>query len=71
MLALAKTDLTVAGAYFRLAEDPAVAERFATLIVSEYRRCCDAVLQMTGQPRLLEDVTWLGPSAAGARWWTR
>ena len=62
VLALAKTDLTVAGAYFRLPEDPAVAERFATRIVSEYRRCCDAVLQMTGQPRLLEDVTWLQDS---------
>jgi phosphoenolpyruvate carboxylase len=62
VLALAKTDLTVAGAYFRLAEDPAAAERFATQIVSEYRRCCDAVLQMTGRSRLLEDVPWLQES---------
>ncbi len=62
VLALAKTDLTVAAAYFRLAEDPALAERFATLIASEHRRCCEAVLQMTGQPRLLEDVAWLQES---------
>lgn len=62
VLALAKTDLTAAGAYFRLAEDPAVAERFAALIVNEYGRCCDAVAQMTGQSRLLEDVAWLQES---------
>jgi len=62
VLALAKTDLTVANAYFRLVADPALEERFAPLIVSEYRRCCDAVLQMTGQPRLLDDVSWLRES---------
>ncbi len=62
VLALAKTDLTVAGAYFRLAEDPAVQERFATRIVSEYRLCSEAVLQMTGRPALLEDVPWLQDS---------
>lgn len=62
VLALAKTDVAVAGVYFQLAEDPALAERFATLIVTEYRRCCDAVLEMTGQSRLLNDVVWLQDS---------
>jgi phosphoenolpyruvate carboxylase len=61
-LALAKSDLTVAGVYFRLADEPALAERFGTRIVAEYRRCCDAVLQMTGQQRLLDDVPWLQDS---------
>jgi phosphoenolpyruvate carboxylase len=61
-LALAKTDLTVASVYFRLTDDSDLAERFAALIVGEYHRCCDAVLQMTGQPRLLENVAWLRDS---------
>jgi phosphoenolpyruvate carboxylase len=61
-LALAKTDLAIAEAYFRLAEDPALEERFARLIVGEFRRCCDAVLEMTGQPHLMDDVSWLKDS---------
>ena len=62
VLALAKTDLTIANAYFRLAGDAVLEEQFATLIVGEYRRGCDAVLQMTGQSRLLDDVSWLRDS---------
>ncbi len=62
VLALAKTDLTIAKAYFRLAGDSNLEEKFATLIVGEYRRCCDAVREMTGQSHLLGDVAWLRDS---------
>ena len=62
MLALAKTDLTIANAYFRLVGDPVLEEQFATLIVGEYRRGCDAVFEMTGQSHLLDDVSWLRDS---------
>jgi phosphoenolpyruvate carboxylase len=61
-LALAKTDLAIAEVYFRLAGDPALEERFASLIVDEYRRCCEALPQITGQPHLLDDVSWLQDS---------
>jgi phosphoenolpyruvate carboxylase len=52
----------IAEAYFRLAGDPALEERFARLIVGEYQRCCDAVLEVTGQSHLLDDVSWLQDS---------
>jgi phosphoenolpyruvate carboxylase len=62
ILALAKTDLAVAKAYFGLVGNPELEERFATMIVEEYRRCCDAILEMTGQTHLLDDVSWLRDS---------
>jgi phosphoenolpyruvate carboxylase len=61
VLALAKTNLAIASDYFRLAAEPAC-QAFASLIVNEYEQCCNAVLEMTGQPRLLDDVSWLRDS---------
>ena len=62
VLALAKTNLAIAGGYFRLAGEPTDQPQFAALIVSEYQRCCAAMLETTGQPRLLDDVPWLRDS---------
>jgi phosphoenolpyruvate carboxylase len=62
VLALAKTNLAVAGHYFRLAEASTNHEPFASLITGEYERCCAAARQVTGQPHLLEDVAWLQDS---------
>ncbi|MBM4089465.1 MAG: phosphoenolpyruvate carboxylase [Planctomycetes bacterium] len=61
VLALAKTNLAIARDYFRLAAEPAC-RQFASLIVNECQQCCNAVLEMTGQPRLLDDVSWLRDS---------
>jgi phosphoenolpyruvate carboxylase len=61
-LALAKTDLTIAGAYFRLVENPDLEEKFSSLIANEYDRCCEAVAATTGQSSLLIDVPWLQDS---------
>jgi phosphoenolpyruvate carboxylase len=62
VLALAKTNLPIAGGYFRLVGEPADQPQFAALIVREYQRCCAAMLETTGQPRLLDDVPWLRDS---------
>ena len=62
VLALAKTNLAVAAGYFRLAGEPTDQPQFAALIVSEYQRCCAAMLETTGRPRLLDDVPWLRDS---------
>lgn len=62
VMALAKTRLAIARAYFELAEDPAVAQRFAAMIVEEFERSCQAATEITGQRQLLDDVAWLRES---------
>ncbi len=59
VLALAKTNLAIAHTYFQLVGESTQQEPFASLIVDEYHRCCDAAAVLTGQPRLLNDVSWL------------
>ena len=59
VLALAKTNLAIAHSYFQLVGEPSQQEPVASLIVEEYHRCCDATAVLTGQPRLLNDVSWL------------
>jgi len=61
---LPATNLATAGGYFRLAAQATDGPQFAALIVSEYQRCSAAVLEATGQPRLLDDVPWLRESIA-------
>jgi phosphoenolpyruvate carboxylase len=61
-LALAKTNLAVAEHYFRLAEESTDQLPFAGLITDEYARCCAAVRHVTGQTRLLDNVSWLQSS---------
>jgi phosphoenolpyruvate carboxylase len=63
-LALAKTNLAVANGYFQLADELGDAKPLVSLIVSEHQRCCEAVLSITGQERLLADVSWLRDSIA-------
>jgi phosphoenolpyruvate carboxylase len=62
ILALAKTNLVIAERHFQLAEESTREEPFAALIANEYRRSCDAISQVTGQPRLLDNVSWLQES---------
>ncbi len=53
-LALTKVDLPIARRYAELVSDAAVRERFFRLVVAEYQRTLAAVLEVTGQSRLME-----------------
>jgi phosphoenolpyruvate carboxylase len=53
-LALTKVDLPIARRYAELVDDAALRERFFGLVVAEYQRTLTAVLEITGQSRLME-----------------
>lgn len=53
-LALTKVDLPIAWRYAELVADAALRGRFFELVVAEHRRTLTAVLEVTGQSRLLE-----------------
>lgn len=53
-LALTKVDLPIAQRYAELVGDAALRERFFGLVVAEYQRTLTAVLEVTGQSRLME-----------------
>jgi phosphoenolpyruvate carboxylase len=59
VLALAKTDLSIAGEYAHLVGDDALRQRIWGRIVAEHARSLEAVLQTTGASELLADVPWL------------
>jgi phosphoenolpyruvate carboxylase len=52
-MALFKTDLGVAARYLRLVDDP-LRERFWPLVSGEFERLVARVLEITGEPRLLD-----------------
>jgi phosphoenolpyruvate carboxylase len=54
-MALFKTDLGVAERYLRLVDDP-LRERFWPRICGEYERLVPRVLEITGEPRLLDST---------------
>jgi len=64
ILALAKADMGIAEQYTTLIEDPSVRESLWGLIQAEYHRSRQAVLRVTGQNQLLENVPWLQRSIA-------
>ncbi|MEZ4484429.1 MAG: phosphoenolpyruvate carboxylase [Syntrophotaleaceae bacterium] len=53
-LALTKVDLPIARRYAELVEDAGLRERFFGLVADEYQRTLAAVLEVTGQSRLME-----------------
>lgn len=62
-LALAKTDMGIAGQYAaRLTEDPSARAEIPPLLEAEYRRSVEAVLDILGISSLLEDLPWLQAS---------
>jgi len=61
-LALAKTDLVIARRYAHLADDDDLLRRIGDLIQDEFRRSRDAVLMITGNEHLLDDIPWLQKS---------
>jgi phosphoenolpyruvate carboxylase len=63
-LALAKTDLAIARRYARLAGDEPALGQISQLIADEYGRSRDAVLRITGNDHLLDDIPWLKSSIA-------
>ncbi|MCS7350749.1 MAG: phosphoenolpyruvate carboxylase [Anaerolineae bacterium] len=58
-LALAKTDLGIAGAYAELVPDESIRQAVWSQIEREYHRTRRALLRITGLPDLLEDIPWL------------
>ncbi len=58
-LALAKSDLSIAQQYADLSQDDDTRGRLETLISSEYERSRLAVLEITGDLDLLDDIPWL------------
>ncbi|OEU54079.1 MAG: phosphoenolpyruvate carboxylase [Desulfuromonadales bacterium C00003096] len=53
-LALTKVDLPIAQRYAELVGDAGLRERFFDLVVAEYKRTLTAVLEVTGQSRLMD-----------------
>jgi phosphoenolpyruvate carboxylase len=53
---LAKADLTIARVYADLVANPAIGDRIYGVIAEEYRLTRDAVLAMTGQQELLDNM---------------
>jgi phosphoenolpyruvate carboxylase len=59
VLALAKTDIKIANHYAQLAQDETRLASIAEEIAAEYTRTLHAVLEISGQNELLDDVPWL------------
>ncbi len=61
-MVLAKSDLSIARLYSGLVNDSALRDRAFNLILEEFERTCEVVLQITGQSRLLENSPVLSRS---------
>ena len=61
---MAKTDIDIAKSYVALADDQQKAEEIFALILAEYQRSKDALLQITGQQTLLSGNRALARSLA-------
>jgi phosphoenolpyruvate carboxylase len=61
-LALAKANMDVFRQYCRLAESMESADTLSAMIIDEFHRARDAVLEMTGCQDLLDNVLWLQQS---------
>jgi len=57
-LALAKADMFIAHCYSELTAEPAIRERFWTMIAGERDRTRQAILQITGGTELLSQTPW-------------
>jgi phosphoenolpyruvate carboxylase len=63
-MALAKTDFQIARQYAETLVAPELRQRIFTLLEDEYERSCRAVIQVTGETRLLEKQPVLQRSIA-------
>ena len=61
-LALAKSDLEIAGEYASLAKDQESFQQLAAMIADEFRQSCRVVSALTGQQELLDGTPWLKES---------
>ena len=61
-LALAKSDLKIAGEYSRLAEGHEALETIAAMVADEYRSSCRSILAVLNQDELLDGTPWLKES---------